>query len=90
MALIPPQIQNVFAYIYNFLDLSACAIYQQLIKSQLPVKRIPVSWDLFSLFEFNYSLKYIICKEEKLKTIKCRKNTNENPILSSSSKQEVK
>ena len=82
MALIPSQIQNVFAYIHNFLDLSDCPIYQQLIKSQLPVKRIPVSWDLFSLFEFNYSLKYIIYKKENLKTIKCRKNISENPILS--------
>ena len=66
MALIPSQIQNVFACIYNFLDLSASAIYQQLIKSQLPVKQIPVLRDLFSLLlEFTFYLKNIIYKEDK-------------------------
>ena len=67
MALNPSQIQNVFAYIHNFLDLSVSAICQQLIKSQLPVKWITVLWELFSLFEFNFSLKKTKrrCKNKK-------------------------
>ena len=81
MVFISSQVQHFLAYIHSLLNLSVSAICQQLIKSQLPVKRISVVPDLFLIILIYFFFKEHNLQGRKPENIKCHKNANENPIV---------
>ena len=75
MALIPSQIQNVFACIYNFLDLSASAIYQQSkVNCQLN-KSLYCGTCFHYYLNLSFIWRTLFTRKTNLKTIKCFKKT---------------